>query len=85
MRGIVQKRVYEYIILNRLAKPVIDKIGHGTLKKLDLEKMKKAIKYFYGTHDFTAFRASSCSAKSPVRTIDYVNVKKEKRKNNYQF
>ena len=47
--------------------------------------MKKAIKYFYGTHDFTAFRASSCSAKSPVRTIDYVNVKRKKRKNNYQF
>ena len=80
-RHSAKKRVYEYIILNRLAKPVIDKNRSWHVKKkLDLEKMKKAIKYFYGTHDFTAFRASSCSAKSPVRTIDYVNVKRKKEK-----
>ena len=80
-RHSAKKRVYEYIILNRLAKPVIDKNRSWHVKKkLDLEKMKKAIKYFYGTHDFTAFRASSCSAKSPVRTIDYVNVKSKKEK-----
>ncbi len=80
-RHSAKKRVYEYIILNRLAKPVIDENRSWHVKKkLDLEKMKKAIKYFYGTHDFTAFRASSCSAKSPVRTIDYVNVKRKKEK-----
>ena len=80
-RHSAKKRVYEYIILNRLAKPVIDKNRSWHVKKkLDLKKMKKAIKYFYGTHDFTAFRSSSCSAKSPVRTIDYVNVKRKKEK-----
>ena len=42
--------------------------------------MKKAIKYFFGTHDFTTFRSSSCSAKSPIRTIDFVNIKREKEK-----
>lgn len=80
-RHSAKKRVYEYVILNRLAKPVIDKNRSWHVKKkLDLEKMKKAIKYFYGTHDFTAFRASSCSAKSPIRTIDYINVKRKKEK-----
>ena len=44
-----KKRVYEYIILNRLAKPVIDKNRSWHVKKkLDLKKMKKAIKYFLG-------------------------------------
>ena len=76
-----KKREYEYVILNRLAKPAIDKNRSWHVKKkLDLKKMKKAIKYFYGTHDFTAFRSSSCSAKSPIRNIDYVNVKREKEK-----
>lgn len=76
-----KKRLYEYVILNRLAKPVIDKNRSWHVKKkLDLKKMKKAIKYFFGTHDFTAFRSSSCSAKSPIRTIDFVNIKKEKEK-----
>ena len=76
-----KKRVYEYVILNRLAKPVIDKNRSWHVKKkLDLKKMKKAIKYFFGTHDFTTFRSSSCSAKSPIRTIDFVNIKREKEK-----
>ena len=76
-----KKRLYEYIILNRLAKPVIDNNRSWHIKKkLDFKKMKKAIKYFFGTHDFTAFRASSCSAKSPIRTIDFVNIKREKEK-----
>ena len=32
--------------------------------------MKKAIKLFLGTHNFNAFRSSSCGAKSPIRTIE---------------
>ena len=38
--------------------------------------MKKAIKLFSGTHNFNAFRSSSCGAKSPVRTIGKVFLKK---------
>ncbi len=37
--------------------------------KLDIKKMKKAIKYFEGEHDFKAFKASGTSSKSSVRTI----------------
>ena len=37
--------------------------------KLNIEKMKEAIKYFEGEHDFKAFKASGTSSKSSVRTI----------------
>ena len=39
--------------------------------------MKKAIKYFIGTHDFSAFRSSSCTAASPIRTIKSANIIKK--------
>ena len=50
------------------------------MKKLDFIKMKKAISFFRGTHNFSAFRASSCSAKSPIRKISYANMKKKNDK-----
>ena len=39
--------------------------------------MKKAIKLFVGTHNFNAFRSSSCGAKSPVRTIEKSSLTKK--------
>ena len=39
--------------------------------------MKKGIKFFLGTHNFSAMRASSCTAKSPIRTITKANIKKK--------
>ena len=38
--------------------------------------MKKAINYFKGTHNFSAFRASSCTAKSPIKKISKAIIKK---------
>ena len=49
-------------------------------KKLEVKRIKKAIKYFKGTHDFSAFRSSSCSAKNPIRKISMISVKKKKDK-----
>ena len=42
--------------------------------------MKEGAKYFEGKHDFTAFRSSSCSAKSPIRTINDLKILKKKDK-----
>ena len=76
-RHSAKKRRYEYIILNRIAKPSIeDKRTWQVKKNLDFNKMKKAIKYFVGTHNFSAFRSSSCNAKSPIRKIDLASIKK---------
>ena len=37
--------------------------------KLDVDKMKEAVKYFEGEHDFSSFKASGTSSKSSIRTI----------------
>ena len=85
-RHSAKKRQYEYIILNRIAKPSIEYNRSWLVKKkLDLQKMKKGISYFIGTHNFTTFRASSCSAKSPVRTINLANVVRKKDKIIFKF
>ena len=69
-------RIYKYIIINRVGGPVLDKSrGWHIMKKLDLEIMKKGAKKFIGTKDFSAFRASSCRAKSPIKTMKLVKVK----------
>ena len=44
-------------------------------KKLDLDLMKLGAKKLVGTKDFSTFRASSCNAKSPIRTMDFVKLK----------
>ena len=40
--------------------------------------MKKGAKLLLGTHNFSTFRSSNCSAKSPVRTINEIIVSKSK-------
>ena len=49
-------------------------------KKLDLKLLKKGAKILEGTHDFSTFRASSCSAKSPIKKINSINIKKKNEK-----
>ncbi len=46
-------------------------------QNLDVEKMKKAIKYFEGEHDFRGFRASGTSSKNSIRVIYKAEVKQE--------
>ena len=45
--------------------------------KLDIDMMKKGIKFFLGTHNFISMRSSSCTAKNPVKTITKAEVKKK--------
>ena len=42
--------------------------------------MKKGIKFFLGTHNFSAMRAASCSAKNPIKTITRAEVNKKSHK-----
>ena len=80
-RHSAKKRVYEYIISNRKTKLSIDKHRAWLVKKkLDIKKMKRGANYFLGIHDFSAFRASTCSAKSPVKKIIDLKIKKNKEK-----
>ena len=68
-------RVYKYIIINRLSGPVIEKNrGWHIMKELDLNIMKRGAKKLVGTMDFSTFRASSCRAKSPIKTMKSVKI-----------
>jgi len=42
--------------------------------------MKKAAKLLQGTKDFSTFRSSSCNAKSPIKTLEEVKIKKGSNK-----
>ena len=81
-----KQRIYTYIIFNRISKPSIEKNrGWHIRKKLDLKLMKKGAKKLLGTHDFSTFRSSSCNAKSPIRTMKSIKIKKIKNKIQIQF
>ena len=73
-------RIYKYIILNRESSPTINKnrVWH-IKKKINLENIKKGAKFLIGKRDFSTFRASACSAKSPIRTLEKVNILKKKK------
>ncbi len=79
-------RIYKYVIINRFSRPVIDKNrGWHIINKLDLEMMKKASKKLVGKNDFSTFRASSCRAKSPIKTMRSVKIKSKNNKIEIEF
>ena len=72
-----KKRTYQYIIINRESPLALQKNKAWHIrKKLNVETMKKGTKLLLGTHDFSTFRASSCGAKSPIKTLKKVSIKK---------
>ena len=82
----VKERIYEYIILNRLASPSIDKNKVWYIrKKLDLQRMKKGAKKLLGKNDFSTFRASNCYSKSPIKTLTKASINKRSEKIIFQF
>ena len=75
------KRVYKYFIINRRSSLVLEKNKAWHIKKkLDINIMKKGAEILKGTHNFSTFRASSCQAKSPIKTLKKAVVKKDKNK-----
>jgi len=81
-----KERIYEYVIINRLAPPSIERNRAWHIrKKLDLEMIKKGAKKLSGTYDFSTFRASNCYSKSPIRTLKKIKVKRLNEKITIQF
>jgi tRNA pseudouridine38-40 synthase len=72
------KRHYLYRILNRRAQPAVDagRVWWVT-SPLDADAMHMAAQALVGNHDFTTFRSSECQAKSPVKTLDRLDVTRE--------
>lgn len=79
-------RVYNYVIINRISGPVLDKNrGWHIIKDLDLKLMKRAARKLIGTKDFSTFRKSSCRAKSPIKTMKSVKIRSTKNKIEIEF
>lgn len=68
-------RHYTYVLVNRPVRPAL---GAGRVgwyhRPLDVVAMAEAARSLVGTHDFSAFRAAECQAKSPVKTLTQVAV-----------
>lgn len=71
-------RSYVYRIANRRARPALD-FGRKwwITAPLDADAMHEAASFLVGKHDFTTFRAALCQAKSPVKTLDVLDVRRE--------
>lgn len=70
-------KIYKYLILCRPAPSALYRNHSWHVgRRLNVSKMRLAAEGLAGRHDFSAFRSSSCSAKSPVRTIRSLKVKK---------
>jgi tRNA pseudouridine38-40 synthase len=69
------ERGYRYRIVNRRAPLALDR-GRAWFvpQPLDAAAMHDAAQALLGNHDFTSFRASECQAKSPVKTLDVLDV-----------
>ena len=70
-----KRRYYLYRILNRRSPPALDR-GKVWWVPVDLDSaaMHEAAQHILGKHDFTTFRAAQCQAKSPVKTLDQLDV-----------
>ncbi len=73
-----KERYYLYLLLNH---PVRAALYHGKVGwfhlPLNLKRMREASQFLLGEHDFSAFRAAECQAKSPVRTLTKLDILKK--------
>lgn len=72
-----REKTYRYVINNsKFGSSILRALEYHVPQELDVDKMRKAAKYFEGTHDFKGFKASGTSSKSSVRTIYKANAQK---------
>jgi tRNA pseudouridine38-40 synthase len=72
------KRHYLYRIVNRRADLALDQHRAWRIpRSLDSDAMHAAAQRLIGKHDFTTFRAAECQAKSPVKTLDRLDVTRD--------
>jgi len=69
-------RVYRYRILNRRPPPALERgrVWH-VARPLDLAAMQAGARHLVGHHDFSTFRDSLCQARSPIKTLDLLEVR----------
>ncbi len=71
-------RRYRYRVVNRRAPLALDRGRAWRVKPiLDLAAMREGARLLLGRHDFTTFRDAQCQAKSPIRTLDALEVTRD--------
>lgn len=71
-------RRYEYYIINRPTRsPQWHQRATWHYHPLDIEAMQVAAQHLIGEHDFNAYRASECQAKTSVREVIHLNINKQ--------
>lgn len=74
-RSSAVRRHYLYRIANRRADLTLDRLRAWRIPRpLNVETMHDAAQRLVGKHDFTTFRSTECQAKSPVKTLDRLDV-----------
>jgi tRNA pseudouridine38-40 synthase len=72
------KRHYRYRIVNRRADLALDVLRAWRVPRpLNVAAMHAAAQQLVGRHDFTTFRPTECQAKSPVKTLDRLDVTRD--------
>jgi tRNA pseudouridine38-40 synthase len=65
-----EARTYRYFVLNRLGRSALAARRAALIyRPLDVERMSAAAALLLGEHDFSAFRAADCQARTPVRRL----------------
>jgi tRNA pseudouridine38-40 synthase len=69
------ERGYQYLLVNQPVAPAImsGKVGWFH-HPLNMDAMRQASQYLVGEHDFSAFRAAECQAKSPIKTMHLAEI-----------
>lgn len=72
-----RERCYRYVLFNHRLRPALDfgRVGWFHLP-LDLDSMRIAARHLIGVHDFSAFRSAECQAKSPVRELRRLGIRR---------
>ena len=72
------RRHYLYRIMNRRADLALERERAWKIARpLDAHAMHRAAQFLVGNHDFTTFRSTECQAKSPVKTLDRLDVARD--------
>jgi tRNA pseudouridine38-40 synthase len=69
------ERCYLYLLLTHPVRPALNQGKVGWFhQSLDLESMRSSARFLLGEHDFSAFRAAECQARSPVRNLTKLEI-----------
>ncbi len=70
-----QSRRYRYLVLNRMSRSAVyHQRAWWVFQPIDIDRMQAAANQLIGHHDFSAFRAKECQAKSPMKTLDEISI-----------